>query len=241
MTTYCTHCGTRLISGACTRCPQPSTRTTALPSATIPRPTLDWVTATGRLKMAGLFVGAGGVGLALSSFLPWVSALGIAQARPSMGDVFVLLLVGAGTAFLGTRLLQNKPARAVRVILWVLSVIEALVVLAFYEAFHALNQATLGGVISVSGVVKPALGFYMAVLALLSTIVGTIMMQTAKSSSPRGSSGEVFVGAPTPAPTPVPQVQPQTPLHLAQPLRQVSGSEDSVWWDGHRMRDLNDA
>jgi hypothetical protein len=212
-----------------------------MPAVSIPKPTFNWVRATGWLRRGGVLVGAGGIGLALSSFLPWVNALGIAQARPSVGDVFVLLLVGGGTVFLGTRLLENKATKAVRITLWVLSVIETLVVLAFYEAFHALNQATLGGVISVSSVVKPAFGFYLAVLALVSTIVGTIMMQTAVSTEARlGSGGQAFVGAPAPYPAPQPPVQPETPLRSVPPLRQVSGGDANSWWDGHRLRDVND-
>jgi hypothetical protein len=62
----------------------------------------------------------------------------------------------------------------VRVLLWVLAAINTLAVVGFFAAIKAAGETY--------GIVSPAFGFYLALIALITSIVGTIMMQTVKQT-----------------------------------------------------------
>lgn len=226
MTNFCTHCGHSITNGMCLGCnPQGSPG---------PNTALDWVTATGRSRMAGVVLAAGGGALVLSSFLPWVSALGVVQARPAGSAVLVLLLAGTGTAFLGSLVLRSRASRAIRATLWTLSAIEALLVLLFSEALHAANEASIGGIVSVSSVVRPAIGLYLAVVAVITTVVGTVLLQMSKAAG----------RAQRDVPVPVRSVPVVASGSEAVPTgagsARTSSPGSGVWWDGSQLRRRDD-
>jgi len=201
------------------------------------------VPAVGRLKAAGITIGGGGLSLVLSAFLPWVTSLGIASARPAGGGVVVILVLGGTLGFLATRVLMDKATKAVRVLLWVLAAIDALVVLGFFTALKVAQG--VGGVFQAADIVRPAFGFYLALIALLASIVGTIVMQTAHSAPTTAQPGvphpQWSPGYP-PAPTdriPPPGWNRATPEHPAPMAHPVPAQPGQVWWDGTGYRAIS--
>jgi hypothetical protein len=144
---------------------------------------LSKVVATGRMRTAGFTLGGSGALLILSAFVPWVSALGILNANPAGGAIFVLLVLGGAISFLASRVLRDRATKLVRGFLWVLAAIDALAVFGFFMAMKATGQT--------AGIVRPAIGFYLALIALIGSIVGTVMLKTVKSqateTAPQGS------------------------------------------------------
>lgn len=173
---FCTSCGDRLSTGeSCRRCTPTAQRidlqANGFPQA--PASPFAWITATGRLRAAGLTIVGSAFALVLSMYLPWASALGIASARPSGAGIFAVLLLASGLALLSTRVLQNSTTGIVRTFLWILAGVDALVVLVLFAGLDA--SSALGGV------VQPGPGFYVAMMALIGSIIGTIMQQTVKT------------------------------------------------------------
>jgi hypothetical protein len=167
MTNYCTRCGTQLeTTGTCTSC-----RSGPINGQDV----LAKVVATGRMRTAGFTLGGSGVLLILSAFVPWVSALGVLNANPTGGAIFVLLVLGGAISLLASRVLRDRATRLVRGFLWVLAAIDALAVFGFFMAMKATGQT--------AGIVQPAIGFYLALIALIGSIVGTVMLKTVKSPS----------------------------------------------------------
>ena len=165
------------MHGTCPRC-SPAFAGTPTPAGAAVPGAGSWIRATGRTKTAGVFLGLGGIVLAISSFLPWASAFGLISSTPSGGAVVVLIILGVGTVTLAVRVLQGRRLRFERPVLWVLSVLEALLVVVFFDAFHVASTET-------AGAVTPAAGFYFAVLAVAATLVGTIVLQVAKTRNVR--------------------------------------------------------
>lgn len=188
------------------------------------------------MRKAGFALGAGGVALVVSAFLPWISALDVAQARPSAGGVLLLLAVGAGTVLLGSKVLRNRSNKAIRATLWSLSAIETLIVLVFFEALHAANNASIGGVVSVGSVVRPAIGIYMAAFAVVTTIAGTILLQAAK---PVGATARQTLNHRQPGPISFSATS-VAPLSPDATRTQLAKSVSGLWWDGTQLRDGGD-
>jgi hypothetical protein len=141
------------------------------PSSTQPQPTPSfgaWRRATGKLRTAGHLVLGGGIGIAVSAFLPWVTVFGVFSVSLSGDEVLIVLIFGGASAFLGVRLLQDRANIATMIALWVLSAFDLLVSIGFFVSLSRDRTDVVG---------HPAIGFYAALLGLLATIAGTAVMQ----------------------------------------------------------------
>src|SRR5271163_1434015 len=104
MADFCITCGNRM--GATQRCFRCSAHPERGPEAILAK-----VTAKGRLRAAGFVIGASGVALMLSAFLPWVSGSGLVSGSSgglTGGGVVLILIMGAALSFLAVRVLQDK-------------------------------------------------------------------------------------------------------------------------------------
>jgi hypothetical protein len=168
---FCVRCGHELAAGtvACANCTIP---------AGVPQHT-GWVSglvrAAGRTRKAGYWIGGGGVAVALSAFLPWVSIEGIDERHPAGGGVLLLLAIGGSLAYFGGRVLQNRVSKKVNIALWVLAGIDVLLSVALFAA-ESRTSAEGAGIISVA----PAIGFYLGVGGLIASVVGTVLVQTVR-------------------------------------------------------------
>jgi len=127
------------------------------------------VVAIGRRKTAGWLVCGGGLGVALSAFLPWFTVIGLVNAGLGGAGILVAAL-GAGLAFLGARILMERTSRKTTIILWVLAALDLLIVIGLFSSKRSLDGT--------GGLVTPAMGFYLALLGLIATVAGTVVMQT---------------------------------------------------------------
>jgi hypothetical protein len=137
-----------------------------------------------RFQQSAYSIGGGGLLLVLSAFLPWVAALGLGQARPVGTGKLMLLALGGTLALLAARVHRGKATTAVRVFLWLLSVVEVLAVLGFFAVLTISHGTGL-----VRRFVQPAIGFYVALFGLVGSLVGTVIMQTSQAKSGTSSSG----------------------------------------------------
>jgi hypothetical protein len=177
---FCTTCGHLLAgSAACSRClPQAHSVQVSESSQLVSTK----IVATGRTRTAGLILSGSGAAIALSAFLPWVTAFGIASASPSGGGVVVLLVLGGAVGILSAQVLRYKATKPIRILSWVLAAVDGLAVLGLFAASKSVGQTTGSFGVDVGQVLQPAAGFYLAMLALVAGVVGTIVLQTAKSA-----------------------------------------------------------
>jgi hypothetical protein len=135
-----------------------------------PHPPARKITATGRRRTAGWLISGGGLAVLVSAFLPWVAIVGFVSAGIGVYAVPVVAL-GGGLAYLGSRILLERTSPATTIALWVLAGLDLLIVIALFAGLRQLHKGT-------AGLVQPAVGFYAALLGLLGTLAGTILLQT---------------------------------------------------------------
>jgi hypothetical protein len=169
---FCVQCGHQLPIAACGHCTTPAGVSSPMSWMS------GWVRAAGRTRKAGYCIGGGGVAVALSAFLPWVSIEGIGESHPAGGGVLLLLAIGGLLAYFGSRVLQNRVSKQLNIALWVLAGIDVLLTIALFAAeSHATTDG--GGIISVA----PAVGFYIGLSGLIASVVGTVLVQTVRRRS----------------------------------------------------------
>lgn len=187
------------------------------------------IVATGRRRRAGYFVCGGGGGIGISVLLPWVSVAGIASANLSGGGVVVLLALGAGLAYLGTRILKDRITKTTMIVLWVLAAIDLLLILIlFAEVGRADGES--------GGLATPAAGFFIAVVGLIAATVGTIMVQTTRHG--REAVAPVPVGAPYLSADRSAWWDGQAwrDAALQAPPGHPRSPDGKFWWDGYAWR-----
>jgi hypothetical protein len=141
----------------------------------------QFVIVTGRARTAGWLVVGGGAALLLSAFLPWVSFLGIVGGHLPAGYFFAFGVVGCVLAYFGVRALKDRVTRAIMTTLWVLAALAALVAIGVFAEGQNLARQSYG-------TVSPASGFYVGLLGLVATVLGTILLQTTRRSSRQARS-----------------------------------------------------
>jgi hypothetical protein len=162
------------------------------------------------IKRAG-FVLAGCGGLVIvSAFLPWVSAFGITSGHLTGFGVLLFSAIGGALILLAsTALAGRRPPKVVQVFLWIIAAVDALLVFAFFEVVSSVGGLS-------GGAVSPAIGFWVAMLGLAGSAVGTIMLQVARARVARDPAAMPIV-APWPTapygPT-VPAVPAVPPVHF---------------------------
>ena len=153
---------------------------TTPPKISHPTAPTRFVIVTGRARTAGWLVLGGGAALLLSAFLPWFSFLGIVGAHLPAGYFLAFGAVGSLLAYFGIRALKDRVTHAIMRTLWVLAAIAAIVAVGvFAEGQNLASQSY--------GTVTPASGFYLGLLGLVSTVAGTILLQTTRRSTPDAS------------------------------------------------------
>jgi hypothetical protein len=152
---FCQSCGVRLLVS------QPA------PAAA------GFVVAGGRLRTAGWLVAAGGAAILLSAFLPWFNFLGLVSANLPAAYFFVFGASGAVVAYFGLRALKDRVTRPIMLTLWILSSVAALVAVGLFSAASDVQNQSFG-------TVSPSSGFYLGLLGLVTTVVGTIVLQTTR-------------------------------------------------------------
>jgi hypothetical protein len=140
---------------------------------------LGFIIATGRKRSAGFSISGGGIAVALSAFLPWITVIGFVDVHLSGISIAIIFVLGGLLAYLGVRVLRDLASRAILIGLWVLAGIDVLTVIGL---FYALDK------IGSSGEVAPGTGFYLALIGLIASIVGTVLLQL----STRRASAEVI-------------------------------------------------
>ncbi len=128
------------------------------------------VVALGRRKTAGWLVCGGGLAVILSAFLPWVTVAGVVNVGIG-AFALVIAALGGALAYLGGRILVERTSRKTTIFLWALAGLDLLIVIGLFASQSNINSST-------GGWVQPGTGFYMALLGLIATLVGTIMVQT---------------------------------------------------------------
>lgn len=216
MADFCSKCGNHMAG----RATCPTCGTTVAKGA---EELLAKFAALGRLRMAGFTIGGGGLALVLSAFLPWVTALGVIDARPPGPGIVVILALGGTLMFLAARVLQDKATTVIRILLRLLAGLDTLVVIGFFAVVKAASRG-VGGFLQATGIVRPAIGFYLALIGLGSSIAGTILMQIAKQQT----------SAKLPATTGTwgqPATQSQNPA-ATWPAPHRLSPDGRYWWDG---------
>lgn len=131
----------------------------------------------GRARTAGRLLVGGGVGLALSACLPWFTVLGVGSGQLPAGSFVVFGAAGALLAYLGVRALRGRATRRVMAGLWVLAGLAALVAVSLFVGANDLQQSS-------GGTASPAFGFDLAIVALLCTVAGTVLLQASRRRRP---------------------------------------------------------
>ena len=90
----------------------------------------------------------------------------------------MLISLGLGLLFIASRVLRQKAGAGTRVVLWLLSVLQVIVVIAFYLLERA--NTLLGGV------VHTEVGLDLAGVGLLLSLAGTVVYQLVPSTNPEG-------------------------------------------------------
>lgn len=178
MTDLCTACGNRPgTASTCVSC-NPSSAIGGSPVSVGPR-------GGARLRSAGFAIGGGALAIIISAFLPWLS--GVASANLPAPATIIVLALGAALGLLGVRVILAKATTLARFFLWLLAVLDLIVVVAFF--FVVKESSTgVGAMLQATGVARPGTGFYLALIGLIATIVGTVMMQTVNQDKRRDNT-----------------------------------------------------
>jgi len=210
---FCSACSSPLPAGAfhCPRCgaavgQQPQSATAGLTS---------FVRVSGRTRKAGIWIAAGGLGIVLSAFIPWVSVSGIVTVSQSGGAVAYIAIFGGVCTYLGSRVLMGYGRQWMRVLLWVLCVIGVANVVTLFNALSTDNAG---------GAVQPSVGVFAASGGVVATVVGAILLQTVRLSKR------------TPAVAAVPVAVAVAPATAAPTL----SPDKQFWWDGASWRRADD-
>jgi hypothetical protein len=168
----CPRCSAPVVAGAafCQSCGIP------LAGGAAAVPGGRFVVARGRARTAGWLVGAGGAAIVLSALLPWFTFLGFIGAHLPAGYFVAFGAAGALIAYFGFRALQDRVTKAIMVTLWTLSALAAFVAVGLVSAAHDVQNQSFG-------TVTPASGFYVGLVGLFATGVGTIVLQTTRSGA----------------------------------------------------------
>ena len=175
----CGRCSAPLprVAAYCERCGHPiAGPPVAEPFPARPR-AAAFASATGRARSAGWFVTAGGIGIVLSTMLPWFSWLGIDGGTIPFAWFLALASLGALVAYFGVRVLKERVTRAVMVTLWVVAVSAVLFTAVMIAAANDVERRSFG-------TVNPAAGLYLAVLGIAASVVGTVLLQTTRRAGP---------------------------------------------------------
>src|SRR5262249_33581848 len=143
------------ISGPPSPTGGPPTARTASPS--------NLIVATGRARTAGYLIGGGGLAVALSAFLPWVSGLGLASVHLSGGAVVLVLAAGVLLAYFGARVLKDRATRILMIALWILAAVDSLMVVLLFLAQRNITDSS-------EGLASPGVGLYAAIAGLTATV-----------------------------------------------------------------------
>jgi hypothetical protein len=138
--------------------------------------------ATGLARTAGWLLVGGGAGLVLSVCMPWFTVVGGSAELP-VGSFLVCGAAGAVVGSLGVSVLRSRATRRVMATLWVLAAAAAFMAVNLFLGANDVQQQS-------GGAESPAFGFFLAMLALLSTVAGTVSLQvTRRRARPGGGAG----------------------------------------------------
>lgn len=87
----------------------------------------------------------------------------------------LLLVIGGLLVFFGTRVFRGHLSKALDITLWVISGVDVLVGLALFGSLSSLNNQG-AGLVSV----EPSIGFYVGISGLVTSVVGTVLVQIAR-------------------------------------------------------------
>lgn len=133
-----------------------------------------------RVVASRLFFGGGGA-LAISSFLPWVSVLTIAQVHLTGGDIVLVLGVAGLYAGAGYLVGQGRVTRALVNGVWVLNALMAILIILIFDGLGGLGNE----------IVSPGAGVFVAGIGVVVSVAATIQLHRSGAGLPRVTAAVV--------------------------------------------------
>jgi hypothetical protein len=120
-----------------------------------------------------LFFGAGGL-IAVSAFMPWVTALTIIQAHLTGGYILLVLVVGAAYGGAGYMVGQRRVTLTLLNGIWALNALTAFGVIVIFDVVGGLGNE----------LVSPAAGVFIAGIGVITGVAATVQLHRAGAPLP---------------------------------------------------------
>jgi hypothetical protein len=174
-----------------------------------------------RILSSRLFFGAGGL-IAVSAFMPWVTALAIIQAHLTGGYILAVLVVGAAYAGAGYRVHQRRVTLTLLNGIWVLNALMAIGVILIFDAVGGLGNE----------LVSPAAGVFAAGIGVITGVAATVQLHRSGAPVPH-LLARVATGLQR-------KMQERQTATITTPPPGAQLSPDGHWWwDGNSWREVS--